>query len=187
MAENYFYDSMPPISLALMPHALPPKFEKECSGAFRVQPRYIFFSPRTADAVGGPWSLTVDEAIPLERGGDGRGMYWVFPGTALTFQFDRGWDASWGQLEVRLDARLLAVGVPEHPKRRPQAPAEVEVLGLRESALDNRLGVAITPEPPDASWSLTVRSPEGGPWVLLESLVIGNDDRSLVITAEDGA
>lgn len=169
----------------LTPHAAPPRFEKECGGAFRVQPRYVFFSPSAPDAVGGDWRVALDERVPVPRAGDGRGMYWVFPGTGLEFRFEGAWREEWGDFSVQFDARLLAVGVPDQPRRQPQSPAEVEVLGERQTALDNRLGLHVDADDPPESWTLTVRSPEHGPWVIVDTLLVGNEDRALVVTAQD--
>ncbi len=170
----------------LTPHASVVKFERECSGSFRVQPRYIFFSPRSADAVEGAWTTVVNPAIPLPRGGDGRPMYWVFPGTTMTFSFSEGWRTEeWGSFGVRFDARLLAVGERGLPHRQPQAPAEVRVPGQRKAALDNRLGLVAEGPAPRGPWTIEVASPEHGPWVLIETLIVGNEERALVVTAEE--
>lgn len=171
--------------VALTPHAAPPRFERECGGAFRVQPRYVFFSPSAPDQVGGEWTLALDERVPVPRADDGRGMYWVYPGTALEFSFEGAWAEEWGPFSVQFDARLLAVGVPEQPRRQPQSPAEVSVLGQRKTALDNRLGLVVDGTVPPDQWTLTVTTPEFGPWVLVETLLVGNSSRALVVTAED--
>lgn len=168
----------------LSPHAMPPRFERSCSGAFRVQPKYIFFSPWSPDAVDGPWALSVDEAIPVPRAGDGRGMYWIYPGTSLTFAFEGAWDPAWGDFGLVFDARLLPVGTAEQPRLRPAGMASVTALGQTREGNDNRLGLELDTPPGEAAWELVVATPEDGPWVLIETLFIGNDDRSLVVTAE---
>ncbi|MBX2798785.1 MAG: hypothetical protein KTR31_13990 [Myxococcales bacterium] len=171
----------------LTAHANLPKFERSCSGAFRVQPRYIFFSPfDDEDAVSGPWTLALDDAVPLARGGDGQGMYWVFPGTTLTFTFDGDWVPEWGAFGVTVDARLLTVGTPEQPQRAPTAMAQLEVLGKRKSGRENRLGLVLETDPPTEAWTVRVESPADGPWVLLQTLWVGNEEQALVVAGERG-
>ncbi|HHO50611.1 MAG TPA: hypothetical protein ENK18_06975 [Deltaproteobacteria bacterium] len=168
----------------LSPHAMPPRFERSCSGAFRVQPKYIFFSPWSPDAVEGTWTLSVDEAIPVPRAIDGRGMYWIYPGTSLTFSFEGAWDESWGDFGLVFDARLLPVGTPDRPRLVPSGQASVSALGQTREGRENRLGLKIETPPSGSSWELVVATPGDGPWVLIETLFIGNEERSLVVSAE---
>ena len=169
---------------ALEPHATVPKFERACEGAFRVQPRYVFFSPFAADDVDGTWTVGVADTVPLPRGGDGRGMYWVYPGTELAVAFQGSWNPEWGEFGVSFDSRLLAVGTAEDHRRQPTASATVEILGEQRTASAGRLGLAATLPPPSGPFTLTVASPQDGPWVLVETLWVGNDEQAVVVTAE---
>lgn len=169
---------------ALAPHVGPVGFERGCKFAFRHQPKYLFFSPQGDDAnVDGAWEMRLSDELPLARADDSD-AYWVYPGTTLTFTVDKGWNADlWGQLKVQLDARLMYVGTPEEPAPRPGAQATVAFLGVEESGGDPRLGFESTPEPPDAAWTIDVTSPSDGPYVLIETLVLGNADHALVVVA----
>jgi hypothetical protein len=135
------------------------------------------------DAVQGTWTMALAPEVPLPRSDD-RPMYWVYPGTTLTFSFDRGWDESWGPLTVRLDARVLHTGTPDAPTPRKDVPATASVLGFEQSSADPRLGFENTPEPPDGPWTIEVSSPSNGPFVLVETLVVGNTEHSLIVTAD---
>ncbi|MEQ1501160.1 MAG: hypothetical protein ABMB14_02970 [Myxococcota bacterium] len=171
----------------LASHAAPAAYEKGCRFSFRHQPKYLFFSPLdTVDNIAGDWTIALSPEVPLARGDD-REMYWVYPGTTLTFTFSSGWDAEkWGEMKVDLDARLLYTGTAAEPAPRPGASATVSFLGVEESGEDNRLGFSRTPEPPDGAWTLDITSPSDGPFVLVETLTIGNDDHSVVVTAPTG-
>jgi hypothetical protein len=168
----------------LAPHALPAAFEKACRFSFRHGPKYVFLSPDGAvDAIGGTWSLGLDDAVPLPRGGDGRPMYWVYPGTTLTFELGAGWDEDrWGPLAVTVDARVVYVGTPEEPSPKPGAPVTVTFLGFEQSGRDKVFGLKHEPDPPDGPWTIEVVSPPGGPYVLLDTLRVGNDEHALALT-----
>lgn len=168
----------------LIPHVGPVGFERGCKFSFRHQPKYLFFSPQGDEGnVDGAWEMHLSDEVPLARADDSD-AYWVYPGTTLTFTIDKGWSADqWGELKVQLDARLMYVGTPEEPSPRPGAQATVAFLGVEESGSDPRLGFESTPEPPDSAWTIDVTSPSDGPYVLLESLVLGNTEHALVVVA----
>jgi hypothetical protein len=171
----------------LAPHAAPLAYEKACKFSFRHQPRYLFFSPASSvDNIAGEWTLRLAADVPLARGDD-REMYWVYPGTRLDFEFGSGWDTeTLGEMKVTLDARLLYVGTHESPTPRPGAPATASFLGIESSSNDPKLGFEQVPPPPDAPWTLSLVSPADGPYILVETLVVGNDQNSLVVTAATG-
>ncbi len=146
-----------------------------------MQPKYIFFSPQSDGAVSGAWEVSLDPRLLLPRGGDDRGVYWVYPGTSLTFTFERGWDPEWGDFDVKFDARLVPVGTPERPNDLPPGLAAVALLGEEASASQNRLGLEVAPPAPDGAWTIDVSSPTDGPYMLIEALTIGNAERALVI------
>lgn len=171
----------------LTPHAGPLAYEKSCKFSFRHQPKYLFFSPANAvDNIAGEWTLKLAKEVPLARGDD-REMYWVYPGTTLTFSFGKGWDAdTWGEMKITLEARLLYVGTPDAPTPRPGAEATASFLGVEESSDDPRLGFEQVADPPDGPWTLELTSPLDGPYILVETLVVGNDQHALVVTAATG-
>jgi hypothetical protein len=172
----------------LTPHAGPLAFERNCRGAFRHQPRFVFFSPAdTVENVGGTWTLQLSEEVPVRLGSEGE-AYWVYPGTELQFAFDAGWRAEdWGPMRVAFDARLLYVGTPEAPDALGSGEARIAFLDLDQSGKDARLTLTHTPPNPDGPWTLTVSSPADGPYVLIDALTLGNDEHSLVVAAPAGA
>jgi hypothetical protein len=172
----------------LSPHAGPLAFERNCRGAFRHQPRFVFFSAADAvDNVGGSWALQLSEEVPLPLGNDGE-AHWVYPGTELRFAFDAGWRAeAWGPMRVTVDARLLYVGSPEAPDALGSGEARIAFLDLDRSGSDPRLTLTHTPPNPDQPWVLTVSSPADGPYVLIDTLTLGNDEHSLIVAASPGA
>lgn len=165
---------------ALAPHAGPGRFEQGCGGAFRHQSRFVFLSPFSAHDTDGDWSVGLVEDQPVRRGDDGLGVYWVYPGTSTTFSFARPWSTEDGEFAVHLDARLLRVG------RAPRGQAHVEVLGERALGTGDRLAAPAV-GPPGGPWAVTVASPEDGPFVLVESLWVGNDEVGHVVSPVSGA
>lgn len=171
---------------AVQPHAGPAAYEKACKFGFRHAPKYLFLSPDGfPEAVGGTWTLGLSPEVPLARGGDGRPMYWVYPGTTLTFEVGAGWDAdTWGEMQVTLDARLMYIGAPEAPAPKPGSPATVSFLGFEHAGKEKVFGVEHRPEAvPDGPWTIDLASPVDGPFVLVEILVVGNADYGLVVTS----
>lgn len=169
---------------ALTPHAGPVQYEKTCKFSFRHQPRYLFFSPAdSVEEAGGLWEMQLSDLIPLPRS-DEREMYWIYPGTTAVFRFKAPWkQEDWGPLQVEIDARVLQVGSPEAPNALGTKEALVSVLGHEERSAGPKLGFAIAPDPTDQPFTLEVSSPEGGPFVLLETLIVGNEKYALIVTA----
>jgi len=161
---------------ALESHAGPARFENTCGGAFRLLPRFLFFSPFVADDVDGDWVVGLVREQPVRRDSDGLGLYWVYPGTSITFAFAEPWDDARGDFGVHLDARLLHVG------RAPASSARVEVLGEVSEGTGDRLAAPKIASPPDGPWSVTITSPSDGPFVLVESLWVGNEDAGQVVS-----
>ena len=88
----------------MSPHANPEDFEKACTGSYRHAGYLFLFSPTgNVDAASErSYRIELADEVPLPRD-DGRPMYWVYPGTTLTFSVPGAWDPAWG--EVRLDLR----------------------------------------------------------------------------------
>lgn len=169
----------------LAPHANPAATEKTCGAAFRHAPVYLFFSPAdTPDNVAGNWTLGLSEELPMKRGGDKHDVYWVYPGTTLTFAFDKAWAEEWGIPTVTLDARVVYTGTPEAPAAQPGSPATVEFEGHEATSADNKLGIQEVIEPPQGPWTLEIASPSDGPYVLVNTLVVGNEQHARVLAVE---
>jgi hypothetical protein len=169
----------------LEPHATPQASEKGCGFGFRHMPVYLFFAPqRDAENITGSWSLGLSEDLPMKRGGDKHEVYWVYPGTTLTFAFDQGWAEEWGVPTVSLDARVLYVGTPESPASQPGSPAVVTFEGREFPSTESKLGLQEVIEPPQGPWTLEIASPSDGPYVLLHTLVVGNEQHARVLAVE---
>jgi hypothetical protein len=170
----------------LDPHAGPIAYERTCRGAFRHLPKYLFFSPSEVEQTGGAWTLALAPEVPAPTG-DRTPAYWVYPDTTLVFAFAAGWDEAWGPMGVRLDARVLHVGTPASPSPRGDVAATAAVLGFERSTAEPRLGFDHTPPAPTGPWTLTIASPNDGPYVLVDALVVGNPEHSLVVVHPFGA
>ncbi len=169
----------------LASHATPAASEKSCGFAMRHMPMYVFFAPEgSADNIAGNWSLGLSEELPMKRGGDKREVYWVYPGTTLTFSFDKAWAEEWGIPTVTLDARAIYVGTPETPAAQPGSPATVEFEGHEATSTEGKLGVQEVIEPPQGPWTLEIASPSDGPYVLIHTLVVGNEQHARVLSVE---
>lgn len=162
---------------ALTPHAGPMRVEQGCHGAFRLQPRFLFLSPFALDDVEGTWTVGLAAEQPVRRG-DGVGVYWVYPGTALTFAFAKPWNPADGAFTVHLDARLLNVG------QAPASPAVVQALGATAEAIEGRLAAPAVAKTPEGPWSVRVASPADGPYVLIDAFWVGNEGAGLIISPE---
>ncbi len=160
----------------LQGHALNPHLES-CVGRFRHAGNLIQFSTSGAvdDALSGDYALRLSESMPLPRGGDGRPMYWVYPGTTL--EVDLGaWKDPWGDISV--DLALLAAGDGTGPVRATVGGETVELEGTGE------LGHSVQPDVQRAPWQISIASPVDGPFVVLTVLTIGNPENALVVTGE---
>ncbi|MEM6927043.1 MAG: hypothetical protein AAF602_08955 [Myxococcota bacterium] len=161
---------------SLEPHAGPARVENACAGAFRHMPRFVFVSPFATGDVDGDWAVGLVREQPIPRGGDDtRAVYWVYPGTSVTFAFSRPWNPDDGPFGVHLDGRLLRVG------QAPSANARVEALGTVVEGTGERIA-APDVAAPDGPWSVTVSSPAEGPYVLLDALWVGNEEVGQVVS-----
>jgi hypothetical protein len=167
-------------TVPLTPHAAPQQHEKGCHGAFRHQGRYLFYSPPGTDEGADGLQLSWAEgiAVPDE---EGRPRIWVYPGTELVVRFGDTWnDDAWGPGHVVYDVRLRATG--------PMGPSHQPSLTLPDGSVHR--GTTTTWrgseafEPPPGPLELRLASPEGGPFLLVESLAIGNDTHAAVVTSK---
>ncbi len=161
----------------LAPHAAPADYEGRCGGAFRHAGYLILFSPAD-DPDATPtqtWSIDLDDRVPMPRGDDGRPMYWVYPGTQLTITTQGAWDPAWGEAELDLVPRVLGTGnwtvtVGGAPL---DIPAEKDAPHLHQAI------------PQDGGpFTLTLASPADGPYLVLETLTLGNAEHAAVLTSE---
>lgn len=166
----------------LKPHAAPSEFEDACSGAFRHAGHAFLFSPTASPdgAESRTWSLALSDDVPLRRGDDGREMYWVYPGTTLTFELGSGWDPAWGPLQVHIAGRIA---------NGSTRPARVQLDGraveLPSAVRPMPFTVSEVLPPPEGPWTLEITSPEDGPYVILGTLTLGNEGHARVLTSQE--
>lgn len=159
----------------LKAHAFPKQFEQSCGGAFRHAGFVVLFSP-TGDSPEAiedhDYTLGLSSELPLLRGDDNRGMYWVYPGTTVTFTLSEGWSEDWGELWVDIAGRATAAASP------------LEITIADESFPIETADVAISTQPDmqQDAWTITLTSPADGPFAILDVLTIGNAENALVIT-----
>lgn len=168
-------------------HAPPMKFEKTCSGAYRHQSKFLFYSPPAGAAEPGAIALQLAEEMPFADEG-GRPRYWVYPGTTMTISASVPWDAAWGEPYVVFDLRLRDVGLASKPAARSEGTV-VMTIGDREISSREAVWRASEPLGDTGSATITIHSPADGPFVLVDSLAIGNAGHAAVVTSKqiDGA
>ncbi len=163
----------------LSSHAEVADISDRCTGSFRHAGAELQFSPRgRSEAVTGrEYKLSHAAEVPLPRGDDGRPLYWVYPGTQLEFSVVDRWDPAWGDPTLTLTAKLIG----EHTGR-PLVELDDVVR-----TLDGDLPVveyALRPLQLDGTWSLRISSPIDGPWIVIDTLTLGNDDHAVIISSE---
>ncbi len=163
----------------LRAHASPAEYDESCSKAFRHAGWAFLFSPEAAaeNAEKHTWSISLDDQVPILRGEDNRPMYWVYPGTTLTFTAARAWDPAWGAMEVDVVTRQVSEG----------PPVTVTVAGQPVSVPEDKdtahLHVGLDPIPA-APLVVTVTAEATGGYVVVDTLTIGNAENAAVITSE---
>lgn len=162
----------------MLAHAMPGQFADQCSGAFRHAGYLFLFSPTGTVDDGGTRSYTLGHApeFPLPRGEDDRPMYWVYPGTTATFTFTEGWQQDWGTPELTLAGRTM--------DPVDGGTATFTAPGIEQVLDDGNFTLTQTLDLGDEGFSLTLSSPKGGPWVLIDTLTLGNPEFAVVVTAE---
>ncbi len=166
----------------LAAHATPADYADACSGAFRHQSKYLFYSPPEGVDGGGIEVRLADEMpFPDE---DGRPRYWIYPGTTLTIQSPEGWnEAEWGPPHFVYDLALRDVGLPSKPNARSAGAVTITLPDAELSGRDAswRDSSPLTGEGP---WSITISSPADGPFVLIDALAIGNQGHAAVLSSK---
>ncbi len=142
------------------------ELEAECAGAWLPTANGLEIAtvgPGTADRL----SLALDPALPLNEGG-GDEAWWVYPGTRVEIPVR---DAAEGVLTIKL--RALGGGAPV-------VRVGDRAVGLVQAGedYDGELDLDGLSE----AWTLSVASPAGGPWTVIEAVEVqsGGDRRVLV-------
>ena len=164
----------------LTAHASNDNHVKRCAGAFRHAGNLLQFSPRghRQAALERAYRLALDERVPLPRGDDGRALYWVYPGTKITFTFTGTWPSD--VPAPTLTAALKLTG-------EAQSSASVQADWGPPQLLEGDTPVLRFPVPVDVleeGWSLHVYSPLEGPFIVFDTLFLGNASHGLTVTRE---
>ncbi len=157
-------------------HATGPQLEA-CEGKFRHSGQLVQFSPagEVSKANGPRYDIRLSPEVPLPRGGDGRPMYWIYPGTTLTFDVDP-WQAGWGPAGLDLAMHLGGEGT---------GALTVTVGGESHSLAPSSDGTLSVDTQPDADGlTVSIASPADGAFAVIQSLTLGNEKAALVVTSE---
>jgi hypothetical protein len=161
----------------LAPHAPPAGFERECGGAFRHAGGVILFAPDDSPNLDGrtlEWSL--DPRVPMPRGGDGRPMYWAYPGTTLAGTV-ASWAAEWGDADAVIAGLVVGDGPVEirfgdsAPQVLPPGPFRVS----HRFAGDGPFTMTVTGTPSDTGL---------GGYALIDAWTVGNAANAVVFTGD---
>lgn len=146
------------------------ELDAECAGAWLPTAKGLDVATNGAGTAA-RLRLALDPALPLNDGGPDE-AWWVYPGTRVELPVR---DATRGTLTVKL--RALGGGVP------------VVTVGGRPVALsasgedyDGELDLDGLSE----AWTLSVESPRGGPWTLIEAVEVRSGDDRRVVLGELG-
>jgi hypothetical protein len=163
---------------AMTPHAMPPEFGGACTSSYRHAGYAFLFSPndRPENGEKNKYSIALDPEVPMLRGEDKRPMYWVYPGTTLTFAFAHGWDPSWGLVKVDMSAKIAGEHMNPAVISWDETTIETDQTGTLELSQETTL--------PEEPFTLSIASPTDGPYVLLNTLTLGNAGNALVLTSE---
>ncbi len=165
---------------SLTAHASNDNHVKRCAGAFRHAGNLLQFSPRghSEAALSRAYRLSLDERVPLPRGDDGRPLYWVYPGTQLEITFTGVWPPDAPPPEVTAVLKLTG---------EAQSSPSVQAHWSQPQLLEGDTPVVRFPVSPEAlqdGWSLHLYSPLEGPYIVFDTLVLGNASHGLTVTRE---
>jgi hypothetical protein len=109
----------------------------------------------------------LDDEVPFDVPEETLPAWWVYPGNSLTFTFEDAW---------RYEEEAFRTFLLGHVFGGDGGRAELLVNGepLQIDVLGNRAWLAGTPTLPTTTpWTLEVRSPDDGPFVMLQNLAVG--------------
>lgn len=139
-----------------------------CSGEVVFGSDAVTVAPKGGDLEG--LELRLDDALPAMQGGVEH--HWVYPGTSLRFRFDAPWDPEDPTFAV------FAIGTGFAAKG---GEAVLEVDGQSfpfESYRSRWWRTAELPPPAGEGWEVVLTSPEDGPALLVQNLVVGRAPRT---------
>lgn len=144
-----------------------------CAGSWRIHRGALVVSP-AVEGVAADLAVEVVPDFPFRAGGDGD-AWWIFPGSTAHLTLGDAWTPDRGPF------RVTAVGLSG---TAGDEPVVLAVPGVGEVPFRVQAGVAradLRGEAPPAPWRVEVRSPAGGPTILLRSLVVGEKDGASVL------
>jgi len=170
----------------LVAHTPPSRYADACTGAFRHQSKYLFYSPPEGGE-GAAVEVRLSAELPLPDEAS-RPRYWVYPGTTLTIEASGTWKEAWGEPNLVFDLRLRDVGLASKPNA---SSAGAVTIGLPGAELSGRKPTWLGSERLTGTgpWTITITSPADGPFVLVDALAVGNGSYAAVVTSKqhDGA
>lgn len=141
-----------------------------CAGSWR-QKDNIVARRRAAD--GPPLRVAWSESVPDRAGKDE--FYWVFPGTAIEWAFEQPWSTTAGAPTVVGEVLAFGTGAAELVVGDRAAPFVSAGQRLR----------ATIPAPTAAgAWQVAIRSPVGGPFLLVRRLRVEAGSESTPIVSD---
>ncbi len=152
----------------LAPHGTRDEFDLACAGAFNHQNGAIKFSPRGGPADVVPsrtYTVGLSDELPL-RDPFGREAWWVYPGTTLRADAAEGWADPVDGFAVRVEAVVAIPGASPATLSWEGGSAPVVAEGIDGEA-------TVAGPAPEGPWSVEVRSPPDGPWLLVRRVVAG--------------
>jgi hypothetical protein len=159
--ERYGYKEASPLQVLENGTPLTPHDRRTgCVGGFAHPPNALLLKPSEPGAEGRTYTLSYDpdpESEVTIRGGRTQRISWVYPGTSVTWTFPE--PLRDGPHDLYAD--VVAFG--------GSAPARYETgdgsADIAAAGLDQRPRLSGRPDP--GAWTVTVRSPEDGPTVLV--------------------
>ena len=126
--------------------------------------------------------VTLSEELPLPDEA-GRPRYWVYPGTELTLSTQGPWQDAWGTPHLVFDLRLRQVGLASKPTASSSGAVTLSLPGAELTGQEPAWRGSERLEGP-GPWTVTIRSPADGPFVLVDGLAIGNSSWATVLTSK---
>lgn len=150
----------------LSPHA--PEDAAVCEGALRHQGPRVLLSPPAGVEPTAEILVSLDPSLPIPRAGDGRGLFWVFPGQSLEFTVGPGWQPAWGEASLHVVVEALG------------GEASVAIDGVMARTGRGTVGHSqrLSGTGP---WTIAVTSDSPA---VVATLTVGNPQNARVVTAD---
>ena len=149
-----------------------------CAGAFGHTGPGVWFSPSGSPEAASQHTYTValDDQVPIKRVDDSK-VYWVYPGTELRFDFTEPWNVEErGAFSVTSDVYLAGI---QKASQAPKVVVNGRTIDIEKpKGQRKRKLIAINDmEAPKGPWSIVYSSPEDGPFMVVQTLWLGEGDK----------